>query len=171
MQVAFENVPGARELQAGSLDRGISITESELESENAADSGPLLANLCGAYVVTRALREAKRACEAAVDAEASPAAVNNRGVFRVLTGDFEGARRDFATFRPDDVYAYIEEIKRMDARFMAQENLILLDKVARHVALAGVMGRYRWIFRWRNSDASVRREDSTLIALFQRVGE
>lgn len=136
MQVAFEDIPGGRQLDAGDLERGISITEAELKSSNPEYRSELLANLCGAYVLTREIKEARHACDAAVESGAKPSAFNNRGVLRVLVGDLEGARRDFARIRPDDVEAYIDELKRTDPRFMASENLSLLDEVEKRVAIA-----------------------------------
>lgn len=137
MQIVFEDIPGAEELDAGDLERGISIIEAELKSRNPAYRSELLANLCGAYVLTREIKEARKACDAAVEAEARPSAFNNRGVLRVLVGDLEGARRDFDRVRLDDVEAYLDEIKRTDPRFMASENLALLDEIEKRVAMTG----------------------------------
>ena len=134
LRVAFEDVHGAEELESGDFDRGISITRTQLEQEDTAYRGRLLTNLCGAYVATRALSQARQACEIAVRSEQSPAAYNNRGVLRTLTGDLDGARRDFARVRPDDFDAYLERIMQRDARFMASDNLELLDEVEARIA-------------------------------------
>jgi hypothetical protein len=48
-----------------------------------------------------------------------------------------GARRDFDRVRLDDVEAYLDEIKRTDPRFMASENLGLLDEIEKRVAMTG----------------------------------
>jgi hypothetical protein len=134
LRIAFEDVQGAEELESGDFDRGISITSTQLEQEDAAYRGRLLTNLCGAYVASRALSKARQTCELAVRSEQSPAAYNNRGVLRTLTGDLDGARRDFARLRPDDFDVYLERIMQRDARFMASENLDLLDEVEARIA-------------------------------------
>lgn len=136
LRVAFEDVFGAKELEDGELDRGITITKSELRRKDSVYRARLLTNLCGAYVVRRSFAKARETCAKAVDGSGSPAAYNNRGVLRTLTGDLDGARRDFARVRPDDFDVYFDRLMRRDARYMATENLTLLDEVEERIALA-----------------------------------
>ena len=51
-RVAFENVPGAGELEAGDIDAGIEMLERQIDDEDA-DTGFVLATLCGATIRRR----------------------------------------------------------------------------------------------------------------------
>lgn len=130
-QVAFGDVPGLEEIEAGRYDAAIDI----LTSRRADDTEPLLddelSTLCAAYIMARRFDEATPVCEDAVAVHESDAAYNNRGVVRAYTGDVDGAQRDFSRVRvrPEQVPAYVERIKRMNPRLMASNNFEVIEVV------------------------------------------
>lgn len=131
-RVAFENVPGAAELDAGDIDTGIEILEQQLDSDDA-DAGFVLATLCGAYVIAGTLHKAERVCQQAVAQYPGETAYNNRGVLRAFNGDFRGAEADFDRARPERMAEYMEYLKTRDVGLIADGNSGLLEKlVANH---------------------------------------
>lgn len=130
-QIAFGDVPGLEEIEAGHYDAAIDI----LTSRRADDTRPLLddelSTLCAAYIMARRFREATPVCDDAVAVHDSDAAYNNRGVVRAYTGDVDGALRDFSRVRvrPEQVPAYVERIKRMNPRLMASNNFEVVEVV------------------------------------------
>ena len=128
-RVAFENVPGVAEITSGNVSQGIEILRQELENENA-DAGHVLATLCGAYIIDSSLEEAAQVCTDAVDKFPGETAFNNRGVLRALTGDFEGARRDFDRARPERMDDYLEYLKTKDVGLIATGNYGLLQELS-----------------------------------------
>jgi len=115
LRVAFANVPGVEEIEAGNVQAGIKLLEDQLAQIELEDKGDLLMTLCAAYVIHGALAKAKPACDQAVEINPTKAAYNNRGVFRVHAGHLNGAREDFERVRPRQPEAYKEELIRMDA--------------------------------------------------------
>jgi hypothetical protein len=131
-RVAFASVPGIDEIEAGKYDAAIEILERDRSGPGSDSLPDVLTTLCAAYIVNRQLDEARPVCEAAVRAEESDAAFNNRGVLRAYTGDMDGAMRDFARVRvpSGEVNAYVEYLKQASPRLMATNNLETL-RVAR----------------------------------------
>ena len=128
-RLAFENVPGVEEIEAGNLQAGIKELEDQLDQIEPGSSGDILATLCAAYIVNVSLDKAKRACDKAVETDPSETAYNNRGVIRAFYGDFSGAREDFDLARPRQLEAYLEELRTKDVRLMAHDNYQLIDEL------------------------------------------
>lgn len=128
-RVAFQDVPGAAELESGDVDLGIEILEGQIE-QAGADIAAVLATLCGAYVIDGSLSKAERICNRAVDQYPGETAYNNRGVLRVFNGDFRGAEADFQRARPAQMAEYLEHLKTRDSRLIADGNFGLLEELA-----------------------------------------
>ena len=128
-RVAFENVPGAAELEAGDIDAGIDKLERQID-DGDADTGFVLATLCGAYVLDGALRKADRICDRAVTQYPGETAFNNRGVLRAFKGDFRGAQADFDQARPERMAEYLDYLKTKDVGLIADGNFGLLEELA-----------------------------------------
>lgn len=129
-RVAFENVPGVEEIEAGNIPAGIQLLENQLNQVDQVNSGDLWATLCAAYIVNVSLNEAASACDKAVQIAPTRTAFNNRGVFRAFTGDLSGARRDFERARPHQFAAYLEELKTKDVGLMALDNFQLVSELS-----------------------------------------
>ena len=121
-RTAFERVPGAEEIEAGNLQEGIKILEDQLTQVEAENRGDVLATLCAAYVIDQSLEKAEQTCNEAVETYGTHTAYNNRGVYRVFTGDWLGAREDFDRARPQQLEAYLEELNSKNVRLMAIDN-------------------------------------------------
>ena len=128
-RVAFENVNGIEEIEAGNIAAGIEILEDQLLQIDTKSSGNVLATLCAAYVVTGSLNKAAFACDRAVEIDPTETAYNNRGVYRAFTGNLTGAREDFEQARPRQLEAYIDELRTKDVPLMAVGNYRLVDKL------------------------------------------
>lgn len=88
-------VVGAAQIEAGQIDEAIRLLEEALELGAGKGGSKLAANLCVAHALNMDYSEALHYCsEAAADPDAGPAAFNNRGVVRAVTGDNLGAFRD-----------------------------------------------------------------------------
>ncbi len=129
-RIAFENVPGVEEIEAGNMQAGIKVLEDQLEQIEPASSGDILATLCAAYIVNVSLYKAERVCNKAVEIDPTETAYNNRGVIRAFNGDFSGAREDFDRARPRQLDAYLEELKTKDVRLMAHDNYHLIEELS-----------------------------------------
>ena len=121
-RTAFENIAGVEELEAGDIQAGIKILEDQLDQSEKEIRGDILSTLCAAYVIDMSLVKAGHACNEAVENYGTEMGYNNRGVYRVFTGDWIGAREDFDRARPQQLEAYLEELKTMDVRLMAIDN-------------------------------------------------
>ncbi len=121
-RTAFERVPGVEEIEAGKLQAGIKLLEEQLNQVEPGDRGDILSTLCAAYIIDVSLDKAEHACNEAVETYGTHTAYNNRGVYRVFTGDWLGAREDFDRARPQQLEAYLEEMKTKDVRLMAIDN-------------------------------------------------
>ena len=128
-RVAFENVPGIEEIEAGNIQAGIKVLEDQLEQIEPG-SGDILATLCAAYIVNVSLDKAERACSKAVETDPTETAYNNRGVYRAFTGDLSGAHEDFERARPRQLDAYLEELKTKDVGLMAVDNFRLIEELS-----------------------------------------
>ncbi len=129
-RVAFENVPGIEEIEAGNITAGIKVLEDQLNQVDRENSGDILATLCAAYIVNVSLDKAKLACNKAVEVDPSKTAYNNRGVFRAFTGDLFGAREDLDRARPRQLDAYLDELKTKDVGLIAVDNFQLIDELS-----------------------------------------
>jgi len=128
-RVAFQNVPGSEEIEAGHLNAGIEVLEDELAINELESCGEILATLCAAYILNRSFDQAERACDMAIEINPSNAAYNNRGVLRAHQGDFVGAREDFDRVRPRRLDIYLEELWVKDVPLMAEENFGLINEL------------------------------------------
>ena len=105
----YSNGPGGKELAA--RDYAVAISAASSVGVGADSTTALVGatNLCVAYTITKAFREAVESCDAAValarkvdgpasrslpPPDATARALSNRGVLRALSGDVAGAARD-----------------------------------------------------------------------------
>jgi len=128
-RVVYSDVPGVEHLEAGSVERGIQVLEDQLKQSDKAKHSEVWATLCAAHIITLSLSQAEDACNNAVAAGATFAALNNRGVIRAYRGDFEGAREDFDRARPLRLEAYMKELVSNDVRVVAADNYRLINIV------------------------------------------
>ncbi len=134
-RVVFEDVPGVEKIQAGNVQAGIDMLVEQLKRVEPDSSGDIWVTLCAAYIINSSLDQAERACTKAVDIAPIHAAYNNRGVLRIYKGDLSGARKDFERVRPLNMEAYMEELKKTDARLVAVGNFDLIKQMlAKHTA-------------------------------------
>jgi len=132
-QVVYADVPGASEVEAGHVQAGIRILEDQLYQVEQENSGDVWATLCAAYIVNASLGKAELACTKAVETSPTYSAFNNRGVFRVFTGELTAAREDFERVRPRQLEVYLEKLTTKDVRVIADGNFHLINKLsARH---------------------------------------
>jgi len=132
-QVVYAEVPGASEVEAGNIQAGIRMLEDQLHQVDQENSGDVWATLCAAYIVNASLGKAELACTKAVETSPTYSAFNNRGVFRVFTGELTAARDDFERVRPRQLEAYLERLTTKDVRVIADGNFHLINKLsARH---------------------------------------
>lgn len=137
-RTAYEDVPGAKEIESGNLSAGIRRLEQALVGDDAANRAELLSTLCAAYTLDQSFEQAGRICNAAVDAGGSELAYNNRGVYRVMTGDWRGARKDFERARPAQIERYLEELRKRDVGLVADGNVQLMDDLERRYTPADI---------------------------------
>ena len=134
-RVVFEDVPGVEEIRAGNIQAGIDMLVEQLKHVEPDSSGDIWVTLCAAYIINSSLDQAERACAKAVDIWPIHAAYNNRGVLRIYKGDLSGARKDFERVRPLNMEAYMDELKKTDARLVAVGNFDLIKQMlAKHTA-------------------------------------
>jgi len=88
--VAFEDVPGSAQLEAGKLTNGIAILEAAY-AEGNVDEGEALATLCGAYLLLRDLVKARSLCSTAAGRYPNQSSLNNYGIYLAVVGDFDAA--------------------------------------------------------------------------------
>jgi len=131
-RVAFNNVPGLEEIEAGDLEAGIKVLEDQLANIESERRCELLTTLCAAYIIDRSFDKAERACDKAMEINPTDAAYNNRGVVRAHKGDFAGAREDFDRVRPHRLDIYLEELWVKDVPLMAEENFGLVEELLAH---------------------------------------
>ena len=126
-RVAFAEVPGIEDIDAGRYDKAIRRLEKRRADPGVAPLEDELATLCGTYIISGRWRDAGDVCDRAVEADRSHIAYNNRGVLRAQMGDIEGALRDFSRLRvPDEAMAaYVEALKRDNVRLIATNNFEL----------------------------------------------
>ncbi len=131
-KVVYAEVPGINEVLAGDHDAAIRILEDRARDSSKYYLADELATLCALYVVKGKLKEAREACDNAVETDRSHTAYNNRGVLRVHLGDREGAIDDFgrARVRPQNQKRYVEELMMRDARLIATSNYATAKKMA-----------------------------------------
>ena len=128
-QVVFEDVPGVEEIRAGNIQAGIDILVEQLKRVESDSGGDIWVTLCAAYIINSSLDQAESACTKAVDLAPIYAAYNNRGVLRTHQGDLSGARKDFERVRPLNMEAYMDELKKTDARLVAVGNFDLINQL------------------------------------------
>jgi hypothetical protein len=132
-RAAFERVPGSEQVENGQMEEGIAMLRAELQNGDPETRDMVLSTLCGAYVVIASFAEAKYTCNEAVEASHSALAYNNRGVYHVLVGNWNGARKDFERARPQELEAYMEELWQRDVGLVATGNFDLIDDLqAKH---------------------------------------
>jgi len=105
----YSNGPGGKELAVHDYAAAISAASSVGVGADSTTALIGATNLCVAYTMTKAFREAVESCDAAVTlarqvdgpesrslspAGATARALSNRGVLRALSGDVAGAARD-----------------------------------------------------------------------------
>jgi hypothetical protein len=105
----YSNWPGGKELAAHDYAAAIAAASSVGVGADSTTALVGATNLCVAYTMTKAFREAVESCDAAVTLarqvdgptsrslprpDATARALSNRGVLRALSGDVAGAARD-----------------------------------------------------------------------------
>ena len=143
-RVAFENVPGVEEIEAGNIQAGIMVLEDLLDQIEPGSSGDILATLCAAYIVNVSLDKAERACDKAVETNPTETAYNNRGVIRAFNGDFSGASEDFKRAGPRQLEEYLNELRTTDVRLIAVDNLQLISEMSAKHTPAEVNTSVAW---------------------------
>lgn len=128
-RVTFDDVPGVDEIQSGDLAAGIERLEARLEQSEGAEAGATLSTLCAAYILDNALWKARDVCNRAVEVDPTEIALNNRGVYRIYSGDYLGAREDFERVRPVDMESHLEKLRTTDAPLIAEDNFNLVDQM------------------------------------------
>lgn len=128
-RLTFENVPGVDDIESGDLDAGIKQLESRLVESEGADAGAILATLCAAYILDDSLWKARDVCDRAVETSPTEIALNNRGVYRIHSGDYLGAREDFARVRPVDMESYLDKLRTTDVPLVAEDNFNLVEQM------------------------------------------
>lgn len=129
-RVAYDDVPGADEIESGNLASAIEVLEAQTNARETQNRSAVLATLCGAYVLSASLDKANETCDAAVALSPSKMAYNNRGVLRVHSGDLTGAREDFDRARPEHLNQYIEYLRTKDIGLIADGNFDLLEELS-----------------------------------------
>lgn len=127
-RVMLERVPGADEIDAGEIQAGIRLLEEQLKIADSTNEGEIWSTLCAAFIISYSLDRAKNACNKAVAIAPTYYALNNRGVYHVYTGNLPAAKRDFEEVRPEDLHAYLENLKKTDIRLVAAGNLELVGQ-------------------------------------------
>ncbi len=138
-RVVLENVPGADEIEGGTIQAGIKMLEDQLNQIEQVNSGDIWSTLCAAYIANISLNQAEHACTKAVEIDPTYHALNNRGVFRVYKGDLSGAREDFERVRPPDVEGYLDKLKTTNVRLVAAGNFDLVNQLLAKVKTSDVM--------------------------------
>jgi len=119
--VAFEDVPGSDQLEAGNVEDGIAILEAAY-AEGRVDEGDALATLCGAHLLRRALVKARSYCSKAAKRYPSQTSLNNYGIYLAVVGDFEGAIENFRKVQPLTGAEYLEYLRTKDIGLIALQN-------------------------------------------------
>jgi hypothetical protein len=127
-RLALADVPGRVEIVAGDIQAGIKVLEDQLKLIKSGSNGDILATLCAAYILSDMLDMADRPCNEAVDVDPTRIAYNNRGVYRSHRGDYMGAREDFDHAQPQQLEAYIDELKAKDVGLLANDNFRSVDE-------------------------------------------
>ncbi len=134
-RLVLENVLGTDEIEVGNILAGIKMLEDQLNHVEQANSGDIWSTLCAAYILIGSMNQAERACTKGVEIDPTYHALNNRGVFRVFTGDLSGARKDFERVRQPHVEAYLDQLKMTDVRLVAAGNFDLVNqRLAKYTA-------------------------------------
>jgi regulator of sirC expression with transglutaminase-like and TPR domain len=128
LRVVYADVSATERLESGELYAGIEELWNRLENSEPEEAGGILATLCAAYIVDNAVDEAKRVCDEAVKRNPTKVALNNRGVYRAVTGDLDGARADFRRVRPEAMDEYLREMRKKDVPLVATDNLALVER-------------------------------------------
>jgi tetratricopeptide (TPR) repeat protein len=96
LRTADEEVWGTRDIEAGRLDKGISISEQRYTSTPLAQKAAILTNLCLAHTLKRNYEIAMAYCDRAVaHRRGGREAYNNRGVLHAILGNYAAATSDF----------------------------------------------------------------------------
>lgn len=131
-KVVYAEVPGINEIAAGNHAAATEILEKRSRTDDKYYLADELSTLCALYIVQRKLKEARKACDDAVETDRSYTAYNNRGVLRVHLGDPAGAIQDFelARVQPQNQKRYVEDLMKRDARLIATSNYAVAQKMA-----------------------------------------
>jgi len=128
-RLALADVPGVEEIEAGDIQAGIEVLEDQLKRIKSGSNGNLLSTLCAAHILNDMLDMADRPCNEAVEVDPTRVAYNNRGVYRSHRGDLIGAREDFDHAHPQQLEAYVDELKAKDAGLIANDNFLVVDEL------------------------------------------
>ncbi len=98
LRTAPDTVPGTLEIESGKIDKAIRISKVQLPHVGQRKKVAVLTNLCIGHILSDKLDQAEEFCDRAVERPNDKAvSYNNRGVLKILQGDYEGAMQDFAS--------------------------------------------------------------------------
>ncbi|AZG71857.1 hypothetical protein [Shewanella livingstonensis] len=129
--VLIEDVPGVNALQSGDIQQGLTATLSA--SKYSVDDYSRNVNLCAGYVQLSDMKNAAKACDAAVRSAHTQVAIpsmtvrayayNNRGIMKLLNNDKLGALADFKyAAKVDDSGIYQHNVDRLQASLTNVQN-------------------------------------------------
>lgn len=97
LRTAPDTVPGTREIESGKIEKAIRISIVQLPHTSPSKKVAVLNNLCIGYILSNEYEQAEDYCDQAV-ARRNDKAVshNNRGILKMLQGDYSSAMQDFA---------------------------------------------------------------------------
>ena len=97
LRTAPDTVPGTREIESGKIEKAIRISIVQLPHTSPSKKVAVLNNLCIGYILSNDFEQAEDYCDQAV-ARRNDKAVshNNRGILKMLQGDYSSAMQDFA---------------------------------------------------------------------------
>ena len=97
LRTAPDTVPGTREIESGQIEKALRISEIQLPHASQFKKVAVLTNLCIGYILSNDFEQAEDFCDQAV-ARRNDKAVshNNRGILKMLQGDYSSAMQDFA---------------------------------------------------------------------------
>lgn len=98
LRTVSDEVPGTRAIESGHAEKAIRVSKARLSVTPESRKVAVLTNLCIGYLTIGDLEQADKYCERAVSRPTHRAVTyNNRGVLRIMQGDYQRAVQDFST--------------------------------------------------------------------------
>ena len=144
LRTVSQEVPGTREIEAGKPEKAIRISKVRLNVIPESLKVAVLTNLCIGHLLVKEFDQAEQYCDQAVSKpNQRTVTYNNRGVLRVMQGNYAAARRDFAIAAEagcfngcDPTIAVPQDLPRPVARrnLARAETRLLADEAASDVS-------------------------------------